>query len=236
MDILLYNTLTRKKEVFKPLKDNKVNLFVCGLTVYDLSHIGHAKTYVQFDIIVKYLRYLKYRVFYLQNITDIDDRIIKRAQEKNTLWKSLAKKYEEEYMKDMKSLQVDSVNKYARATDYIKEIQSQVERLIKKEIAYKVSDGYYFDLKKFKEYGKLARRKTEETEDAVSRIDENFEKKNKGDFCLWKFSKPNEPAWEFIAEEEVSDREYKKMIEKAIKSKDEEFLKLNNINLKKWKK
>ncbi|MBI2105440.1 cysteine--tRNA ligase [Candidatus Woesearchaeota archaeon] len=193
----IYNTLTRKKEVFKTIKNKKVNLFVCGPTVYDFSHIGHAKTYVQFDIMVKYLRYLKYKIFYLQNITDIEDKIIQRAREKNISWKVLAKRYEEEYMKDMISLQVDSVSKYARATDYIKEIQSQVERLIKKKIAYKISDGYYFDLKKFKEYGKLARRKSEEAEDAVSRIDENKEKKNRGDFCLWKFSKPNEPVWKW---------------------------------------
>src|SRR3989344_461280 len=197
MEIQFYNTLTRKKEVFRPIKSKKVNLFVCGPTVYDFSHIGHAKTYVQFDIIVKYLRYLKYKVFYLQNITDVDDKIIQRAREKNISWKELAKRYEEEYIKDMKALQIDSVNKYARATDYIKEIQNQVERLVEKKIAYKISDGYYFNLKKFKEYGKLARRKEAAAEDAVSRIDENSEKKNKGDFCLWKFSKPNEPVWKW---------------------------------------
>ncbi|MBS3151377.1 cysteine--tRNA ligase [Candidatus Woesearchaeota archaeon] len=197
MGLQVYNTLTRKKEVFKPIKDKKINFFVCGPTVYDLSHIGHAKTYIQFDIVAKYLRYLKYKVFYLQNITDVDDKIIQRAREKNISWKELARKYEEEYMKDMESLQVNSVSKYARAIDYIKEIQSQVERLIKKKIAYKISDGYYFNLKKFKEYGKLARRKKEEAEDAVSRIDENSEKKNRGDFCLWKFSKPNEPVWKW---------------------------------------
>ena len=118
----LYNTLTRKKETFKPLKDNKVNLFVCGITPYDYSHIGHAKTYVQFDVIVKYLRYKGYKVFYLQNITDIDDKIIKRAKELNLDPKSLAKEYESYYHEDMKSLNVNSVTKYAKATGYIKEI------------------------------------------------------------------------------------------------------------------
>jgi len=195
MPLQLYNTLTRKKEAFKPIKNKKINFFVCGPTVYDYSHIGHAKTYIQFDIIAKYLRYLKYRVFYLQNITDIDDKIIAKAKEEKKDWKSISRKYEEEFLKDMATLGVNSVNKYARATDYIKEIQSQVERLINKKIAYKISDGYYFNLKKFKEYGKLARRKHEEAEDAVSRIDENKEKINKGDFCLWKFSKKEEPSW-----------------------------------------
>src|SRR3989344_3836833 len=197
MEIQFYNTLTRKKEVFRPIKSKKVNLFVCGPTVYDFSHIGHAKTYVQFDIIVKYLRYLKYKVFYLQNITDIDDKIIAKAKEEKKDWKIISRKYEEEFLKDMAALGMNSVNKYARATDYIKEIQGQVKRLINKKIAYKISDGYYFNLKKFKEYGKLARRKHEEAEDAVSRIDENKEKINKGDFCLWKFSKPNEPVWKW---------------------------------------
>lgn len=191
----LYNTLTRKLEVFKPIKNNKVNLFVCGPTVYDYSHLGHAKTYIQFDIIVKYLRYKGYKVFYLQNITDIDDKIIKKANEENTDWKTIAKKYEKYYLEDMKSLDINSINKYARATDYIPEIISQVKRLIKKGYVYKISDGYYFDLSKLKDYGRLAHRTGQENLDAVSRIDENPEKKNKEDFCLWKFSKPNEPYW-----------------------------------------
>src|SRR3989344_3094567 len=152
MSLKVYNTLSRKKELFKPLKGDKVSLFVCGPTVYDDSHIGHAKTYVQFDLIVKYLRYLRYKVYYLQNITDIDDKIIKRAKEKNISWKQLARRYESCFLEDMKSLNVTSVNKYARATDYIKEIQSQIKRLIQKGYAYKISDGWYFDLTKFKEY------------------------------------------------------------------------------------
>lgn len=193
--IKLYNTLARKKEVFEPRSKLKVNLFVCGPTVYDYSHLGHAKTYVQFDMIAKYLRFRGFKVNYLQNITDIDDKIIKRAQEKKGSWKELSKRYEKEYIKDMASLGVDSVNEYAQATNYIKEIISQVERLIKKGYAYKISDGWYFDLSKDDDYGKLARRKSLETEDAVSRIDENKGKRNPGDFCLWKLSKPGEPVW-----------------------------------------
>ncbi|MEK6934920.1 MAG: cysteine--tRNA ligase [Nanoarchaeota archaeon] len=192
----VYNTLTRKKDVFKPIKDKKVNLFVCGLTPYDNAHIGHAKTYIQFDIIVKYLRYSGYDVFYLQNVTDIDDKIIRKANETNKNWKEVSRKYEKEYHGDMNRLDVNSITKFARATDYIKEIQNQVKRLLDKKIAYRISDGYYFDLKKFKDYGKLAKRTNQQEEDAVSRIDENKEKRNSGDFCLWKFSKKDEPSWE----------------------------------------
>ncbi len=195
MSLKIYSTLSRKKEKFVPLKKGKINMFVCGPTVYDFSHLGHAKTYVQFDIIVKYLRHLGFDVFYLQNITDIDDKIIKRSKETNESWKELSEKYKKEYLKDMNSLGVNSVTKYANATDYIDEIVSQVKRLIEKGYAYKISDGYYFDLSKDEDYGKLAKRTSLGDDDSVSRIDENEEKRNPGDFCLWKFSKPGEPVW-----------------------------------------
>lgn len=190
--IKTFNTLTKKKE---DIKKKKLNLFVCGPTVYDYSHIGHAKTYTQFDFIVKYLRYRKYDVFYLQNITDIDDKIIKRAKEQKTTPKLLAKKFENIYYEDMKSLHNNAVTKYARATDYIPQIISQIKTLIKKDYAYKLKDGYYFNIKKFKDYGKLSGRTVLEAEDAVTRIDNNINKKNKGDFCLWRLSN-NRPYWE----------------------------------------
>jgi len=176
MVLRVYNTLTRKKEVFKPLKSKKVKLFVCGPTVYDFSHMGHAKTYVQFDFIVKYLRWKKYDVFYLQNITNIDDKIIARANERGISSEKLANEFEKKFYEDMEKIGVNSVNKYARATDYIDQIIKQVKRLLEKGFAYKISDGYYFDLTKFKEYGKLARRTVQEAEDGVSRIDDNSEK------------------------------------------------------------
>ena len=201
----VYNTLTRKKEIFKPLKNKGVNLFVCGPTVYDFSHIGHARTYISFDVIVKYLRQKKYKVFYLQNITDIDDKIIQRAKElarKGEEDKSsssaiaVARLFEKEYLDDVKSLKINGVTKYARATDHIEEIISQVSRLIEKGCAYRIEDGIYYDISKFKGYGKLSKRTILQAEDAVSRIDENKEKRNKGDFCLWKFSKSGEPNWQ----------------------------------------
>jgi len=195
MDLKLYNTLSRKKEIFKPLKAKKVNLFVCGPTVYDFSHLGHARTYIVFDMIAKYLKEKGYNVFYLQNITDIDDKIIKRAKENKISPQKLASDFEKEYMTDINSLKIDSVTKYARATEHIKEIISQVERLLKKGYAYKIEDGIYYDISKFKNYGKLSRRTILQAKDAVSRIDESKEKRNKGDFCLWKISKVGEPSW-----------------------------------------
>jgi len=196
MELRIYNTLTRKKETFRPIQGKKVKMFVCGPTVYDYSHIGHAKTYVQFDMIVRYLRFRGFDVFYLQNITDLDDKIIQRAEEEGMSPKELAKKFEEEYYKDMEALGINSVSKYARATDFIEAIINQVETLMKKGFAYKIDDGVYYDLTKFSDYGKLSGRTTLDAEDAVTRIDDSVGKRNKGDFCLWKISKPNEPKWQ----------------------------------------
>ena len=197
MALKVYNTLTHNKDGFKPREGKRVKLFVCGPTVYDYAHIGHAKTYVQFDIIAKYLQCAGYDVFYLHNITDIDDKIIQRAKEKKIKPIELAKQFEEEYYKDVQALGINSVSKFARATDYIKEIINQVKVLMDKGFAYIVEgDGIYFNLSKFPEYGKLSGRKSLEAEDAVSRIDESVKKRNRGDFCLWKKSKPDEPKWD----------------------------------------
>ena len=193
--LTLYNTLERKKQSLKPIKAKRVTLFVCGPTVYDFSHLGHARTYIFFDVLVKYLRQQGFDVRYLQNITDIDDKIINRAKKSNITPKVLARRFEREYMRDMKSLRVNAVTEYAKATDYIPEIIEQVQKLIKKGFAYKAADGIYYDIKKFKNYGKLSGRTALQAEDAASRIDECREKRNKGDFCLWKLSKPGEPRW-----------------------------------------
>ena len=146
-----YNTLSRKKEVFKPINKGKVNMFVCGPTVYSYMQLGNAKTFIQFDFIARYLRSIGHKVFYLQNITDIDDKIINRAKEEEKDWKEIKEKYEKAFLENVKKLGINSVDKYARATDYIPEIISQVKRLIKKGYAYKISDGWYFDLSKDKD-------------------------------------------------------------------------------------
>jgi len=197
-NIKIFSTLSSKKELIKPIKGKKINFFVCGPTVYDYSHLGHAKTYIAFDSFVKYLRSAGFTVFYLQNITDIDDKIIARAREREVPVKDLALAFEKEYLKDMKKLGVTSVSKYARATAHIKEIISQVERLTAKGFAYKIEgDGIYYNIDKFKGYGKLSGRTALQAEDAVSRIDYSKDKKNRGDFCLWKFKQESsEPSWQ----------------------------------------
>lgn len=193
----IYNTLTGKKDLLKPRKGRSINLFVCGPTVYDYSHIGHAKLFITFDIFAKYLKHIGYKVFYLQNITDLDDKIIGRAREKGVTPKALALAFGKEYIKDMKALGINSVSKYAKATNYIKEITSQVNRLLKKGYAYEIKgDGIYYDISRFKDYGKLAGRTALDAEDAVSRIDYSKDKRNRGDFCLWKFKEhDSEPSW-----------------------------------------
>lgn len=193
----IYNTLTKSKEKFAPINANRINMFVCGPTVYDFIHIGNARTFVFFDFIAKYLRYSGFEVNYIQNITDIDDKIIQKASGLGQEAKDLAKEYENHFKEDMKNLGVDSVSNYARATDHIDQVVDQVQRLIDTGHAYFIeNDGYYFDLSTFKDYGKLSKRTANMADDAVSRIDDSDKKRNKGDFALWKISKPGEPSWE----------------------------------------
>ena len=192
----VFNTLTKQKQEFKPLDGNKVNLFVCGPTVYDHPHLGHAKTYTQFDFIVKYLRYKGYEVNYLQNITNLDDKIILRAKEKGESWQELTERFTKIYMEGMAALHNDAVTQYAKATDYIPQIVKQVKTLVDKGFAYKTTDGYYFEIAKFAGYGKLSGRTELKEEDSVTRIDASDEKRGWNDFCLWKFSKPDEPTWD----------------------------------------
>lgn len=192
----LYNTLSRKVEEFSPKEAGKVKLFVCGPTVYDLAQIGNAKTYIQMDVLARTLKASGYEVFYLQNITDIDDKIIKRAAEKGSSWEELRDQYEAAYFKDMESLSNSSVTQYARATDYIDDIIRQVQTLMDKGHAYKIDDGIYFEVATFADYGKLSGRQEVHEDDAQTRIDHSDEKKGWNDFCLWKFSKPDEPVWD----------------------------------------
>ncbi|MDP3764498.1 MAG: cysteine--tRNA ligase [bacterium] len=192
----LYNTLTSKKDDIKTPMIGGVNLFVCGPTVYDYSHIGHARTYIFFDALVKFMRErLNMKVHYLQNITNIDDRIIKRSAEENKNPQEVADFFEKEYIDDMKLLGVSAVDTYAPATKYIPEIISQVERLIKKGFAYVAENSVYFDVRKFPEYGKLSHQKINELKEGV-RIDVEAGKKFFADFALWKASKHGEPSWD----------------------------------------
>ncbi len=192
----IFNTLSNQKEELELLNKQNIKLFVCGPTVYDYIHIGNARTYLIFDAFARYLRAVGYKVYYLQNITDIDDKIISRAKESGMNVKQIARKFEKEYLLDEKSLGINSVTKHIRATAHIKEIVKQIQTLIEKNYAYKIeNDGYYFDITKFADYGKLSKRTVLQAEDSVSRIDESVGKKNRGDFALWKFYKDGEPFW-----------------------------------------
>ncbi len=190
----VYNTLTRRLDDFDSIRPGRVNMFVCGPTVYDVSHIGHAKTYVAYDIMARYLRRKGYSVFYVLNITDIDDKIINKAKETGEDPLKLSNRYAELFYKDMKDLRVESINLYAKASDYIHEIISQIQGLVDKGIGYQIDTGVYYDISKFPEYGKLSKQNLDQLR--VHRIDPDPDKRNTADFVIWKAQKPGEIFWE----------------------------------------
>lgn len=191
----LYNTLSRTKEELEPLNDKIVNMYVCGPTVYNYIHIGNARAFIVFDTVRRYLEYKGYKVNYVQNFTDIDDKIIKRAQEENVTTKEVAEKYIDEYFKDADNLGIKRATVHPKATEHIKDIIEFIKILIDKGYAYVVNGNVYFETAKFKDYGKLSHKNIEELQ-AGARIEINEEKKNPLDFVLWKAQKPGEPAWD----------------------------------------
>jgi len=158
MQFRIYNTLTRKIEEFKPLKPNHVGIYMCGMTVQDRPHLGHIRTFLVGDTLRRYLEYLGFEVTYVQNFTDIDDKIIKKAQEENIDWRSLGQKYVDKYLKSAEKLNIKPATHYPRATQFIQEIIDIVETLIQKGFAYEAGGSVYFDVTKFPEYGKLSGR------------------------------------------------------------------------------
>ena len=190
----VFNTLSGKKEVFSPLEEGKVKIYACGVTVYDLCHIGHARSAIVFDVIRRYFRYKGFDVTYIRNFTDIDDKIINRAKEEGIPWDEVARKYTEEYYRDMDALGVERADLEPRATEHIKEIIEIVKGLIEKGYAYVVDGDVYFEVEKFKDYGKLSKRSLKDMM-AGARVDVDERKKNPLDFALWKASKEGEPAW-----------------------------------------
>jgi cysteinyl-tRNA synthetase len=188
----LYSTLSRTVEPLVTLHPDRVALFVCGPTVYDYSHLGHARTYVVFDVLAKYLRWTGKEVFYLQNITDVDDKIINRAKEEGVSQSALARKFETEYLRDMKSLGIDAVSYYARATTHIPEIIGQVQRLVDRGAAYVTETGVYFNLDTFDHNGELS---GQERAKRVSRVTDAT-KHNPLDFALWKLGEFGEYTWD----------------------------------------
>ncbi|WP_410687748.1 cysteine--tRNA ligase [Avibacterium paragallinarum] len=192
----IFNTLSREKEVFTPIEANKVGMYVCGVTVYDLCHIGHGRTFVCFDVIARYLRYLGYDLTYVRNITDVDDKIIKRAIENKETCDQLVDRMVIEMYRDFDALNILRPDVEPRATHHIPEIIDIVEKLIQRGHAYVAENGdVMFDIESFPQYGKLSRQDLSQLQ-AGARIEISEIKKSPMDFVLWKMSKPNEPSWD----------------------------------------
>lgn len=191
----LYNTLTRKKEEFVPIEGNKVRMYSCGPTVYNYFHIGNARPFIMFDLLRKYLEYRGYDVTFVQNFTDVDDKIIKRANEEGISPFQLADKYIEEYFKDADGLGIGRADVHPRVTENIPQIIEFIAELIEKGYAYESGGDVYFDTQKFKDYGKLSRQNLAEL-NLGSRIEVNEDKKHPMDFALWKKKKDGEIGWE----------------------------------------
>lgn len=191
----LYNTMTRKKEEFVPLHENEVRMYCCGPTVYNYFHIGNARPFIIFDTFRRYLEYKGYKVTYVQNFTDIDDKMIQKANEEGITVAELAERFIEEYFKDADALGIKRASYHPRATDHIEDIIQFIEKLIEKGYAYEVDGDVYFDTTAYEDYGKLSKQNLEELE-AGARIQPGEKKKNPMDFALWKAQKPGEPAWD----------------------------------------
>ena len=192
----LYNTLSRKKETFSPGEKNEVKIYACGPTVYNYIHIGNARPICVFDVMRRFMEYIGWKVTFVQNFTDIDDKIIRRANEENSDYLTVSQKYMEEYKKDAKGLNVREATYHPLATENIDEIIDIISTLVEKGFAYAVDNGdVYFRTKKFKEYGKLSHQPLDDLE-AGARIEVGDVKEDPMDFALWKAAKPGEPMWE----------------------------------------
>ena len=192
----LYNTLTRKKQVFKPLSGKKVGLYTCGPTVYWHAHIGNLRTYTFEDILRRVLKYNGYQIKQVMNITDVEDKIIKKAQKEKKNIFAITKPYTKIFFEDLKKLNIQKVELYPKATDHIKEMIDLTKKLLAKGIAYRGEDGsVYFSIKKFKNYGKLSQLKKREIKIGARISADEYNKEQAQDFVLWKSAKPNEPTW-----------------------------------------
>ena len=193
--IKLYNTLSGKKEDFVPIHPGKMTMYACGVTVYDFSHIGHARGAVSFDLIQRYFRRKGFDVTYVRNFTDIDDKIIKRAKEEGISPAEVAHKYIIAYQEDMKRLGVGRPDIEPKATEHITEMIEVIKALVSKGHAYVIDGDVYFRVANFKEYGKLSKRNLDDLQ-AGARVEVDERKADPLDFALWKKSKPDEPAWD----------------------------------------
>ncbi|MDD5079670.1 MAG: cysteine--tRNA ligase [Candidatus Omnitrophica bacterium] len=195
MSVYIHNSLSRKKEEFLPVNPPKLNIYSCGVTVYDDCHIGHARSLYIFDVISRYLKYRGFDVRFVRNITDIDDKIINRANELKTGWKEMVAKYISRYYEDLAALGIGKADSEPRATENIEDMKRHIQGLIDKGYAYPTDTGVYFSVRKFKDYGKLSGQGIEQMLTGV-RKDADETKEDPLDFALWKRSKPGEPFWE----------------------------------------
>ncbi len=192
----IHNTLTRQKETFTPIHPDKINIYICGVTVYDYCHLGHARTYTSADVIIRYLRFSGFDVNYVRNITDIDDKIINRARENNETVTSVTDRFTSAMHEDFAALQLLQPDHEPRATQYIPQMIALIEKIITNKHAYVASNGdVYFDVRSFKQYGCLSHHNIEELESGA-RVEINDVKQDPLDFALWKIAKPDEPAWD----------------------------------------
>ncbi|WP_414550878.1 cysteine--tRNA ligase [Anabaena sp. CCY 0017] len=201
MTLTLYNTLTRRQEAFATVEPGKVKMYYCGVTVYDYCHLGHARACIVWDIVRRYLQFIGYEVRYIQNFTDIDDKILKRSREERSSMEAVAERYINAYFEDMGRLGIKEADEYPRATHTMNGIQRLIHELENKGFAYPANGDVYYAVRQFNEYGKLSGRKLEDMQagasDRVQVEDPEYQKKKDPfDFALWKAAKPGEPAWE----------------------------------------
>ncbi|MCX5805355.1 MAG: cysteine--tRNA ligase [Proteobacteria bacterium] len=195
MAIRVYNTITGKKEEFIPVQPDAVKMYVCGVTVYDHCHVGHARSAIVFDVIYRYLKTRGYEVTFVKNFTDIDDKIIKKANAEGIPWKDVGAKYITSFYEDMDALNILRPTHEPKATDHIDDMIALVETLLKKSYAYNINGDIYFSVESFKNYGALSKRPLEEMI-AGARVEVDERKRNPLDFALWKASKEGEPSWD----------------------------------------
>ena len=191
----LFNSMSRKKEEFVPITPGEVKMYCCGPTVYNYIHVGNARPMILFDVLRRYLEYRGYKVTFVQNFTDVDGKIIKRANEEHATSQEISEKYIEEYFKDAHGLGVRDATVHPKATENIQQIIDLVQTLIDKGYAYPVNGDVYYRTKKFEGYGKLSHQPIEDLQ-AGARIDVNDVKEDPLDFALWKAAKPGEPYWD----------------------------------------
>ncbi|MBW4615031.1 MAG: cysteine--tRNA ligase [Desmonostoc vinosum HA7617-LM4] len=200
MTLTLYNTLTRRQEAFETVEPGKVKMYYCGVTVYDYCHLGHARACIVWDVVRRYLQFIGYEVRYVQNFTDIDDKILNRARQENSSMEAVADRFIKAYFEDMARLNIKEADEYPRATHTMNGIQRLIHELENKGFAYPADGDVYYAVRQFSDYGKLSGRKLEDSQAGASgRVDvedpEYQKKRDQVDFALWKAAKPGEPAW-----------------------------------------